>query len=165
MTYPKHLRKLFVQQWITYGELNIIYPHFPNIFKNKGMANYSLKLFSADLTYQMDGRIHFENDKSGTKATGTFTIIRKPDGEEESVTVSGSTHWLDRESKTNSRYNVTLRGEEKEGDIPYAYLSLMVSFSKVTVEGENQRWGIAGQILMTLGSQESQYLVIGTQVI
>lgn len=127
------------------------------------MANYSFKLFSADLTYLMDGRIHYENDKSGTKATGTFTIIRQDDGEEESVTVSGSTHWLDRNT-ANSRYNITLRGEEKGGDIPYAYLSLMVSFSKVTVEGGNQRWGIAGQILMTLGSQESQYLVIGTQV-
>ena len=111
------------------------------------MATYTLKLFpSIEEATPLDGRIVFRNTEDD-KCEGILTIVR-PDGEEESLNIRGATHWIVR-TGTASRYAITAKGEEHGGDIPYASVSLLLSFSEVTLEGIDRRWGIAGQALIT----------------
>lgn len=128
------------------------------------MAKYALKLFpSTDQENPLDGRIIFRNIEDD-RCEGTLTVVR-PDGEEESLTIRGNTHWIAR-SGTNSRYAITAAGAEEEGDVPFAYVSLLLSFSAVTLEGNDRRWGIGGQALITLDSDgvQTQFHVFGDNV-
>ena len=95
-----------------------------------------------------------KNTRSSCK--GTLTI----DGD--AISLNG-THWWPPEA---TFYSVTLAGKTSEQDSDYqaAYVSLLVSFEKVTAPNQNRRWGIGGQALLTdEDGRKRQYLVVGVR--
>lgn len=58
-----------------------------------------------------------------------------------------------------------MSGGESGGDVEYIYMSLVLSFPKVSLVDETVediRWGIAGQALLNFRDSENrEYLVVG----
>ena len=123
--------------------------------------------FTGRIQYTNEGAENQPDNIRPTRVTNVVTI--NPTGEEDETTRIHGTWWkIDAKEKkgTDRFYNITVRGGEGPGgDIEYIFLSLVTSYKAVTVTGESDLWGIAGQAVITMKGSQRQYLVMGKEIL